>query len=91
MILKDMEGKDMNNDKYNGWTNRETWLVNLHFEPVSKSDLYWIKDTLEQQVEKINEIWCGRFFSDFIDLGKINWYELENHVEENCDDACEAE
>ena len=81
MILKDTGEKDM---------NRETWLVNLHFEPVSESDLYWIKDTLEQQIEKINEIWCGRFFTDMIDLSKINWDELENHVEENCD-ACEAE
>lgn len=28
----------MNNDTYNGWTNRETWLVNLHL--TNDQDLY---------------------------------------------------
>jgi len=69
---------------YNGWTNRETWLINLHFEPRGKADLDFIKETLEQEVEAIQEsIAYGNFFSDFINLGQINWYELEQHVEEN--------
>lgn len=73
---------------YNGWTNRETWLINLHFEPRNQGDLDFIKETLEQEVEAIQEsIVYGRFFSDFINLGNINWYELENHVQENSDDA----
>ena len=40
---------------YNGWTNRETWLINLHFEPRGKADLDFIKETLEQEVEAIQE------------------------------------
>jgi hypothetical protein len=24
----------MNQEKYNGWTNRETWLVNLHYSNI---------------------------------------------------------
>lgn len=73
---------------YNGWTNRETWLINLHFEPRNEGDLDYIKEVLEEQVEAIQEsIVYGRFFSDFINLNNINWYELKNHVQENSDDA----
>tara|TARA_R100001443_G_scaffold54172_2_gene65634 strand:+ start:3381 stop:3656 length:276 start_codon:yes stop_codon:yes gene_type:complete len=91
MILKDTGDKDMNNDKYNGWTNRETWLINLHFEPRNLSDLDFINDEIITYAKKIQELPYGMFFTDFLDLSKINWYELKNHVQENYDDACEAE
>lgn len=72
-----------NRTDYNGWTNRETWLINLHFEPKTLNELRWIKGDLEDSIYRIEHLHYGRFFSDFIDLGKINWYELEQHVEEN--------
>jgi len=71
---------------YNGWTNRETWLINLHFEPRNEGDLDWIKNELELVLERIAEkesLAYGGFFGDFINLELINWDELKNHVEEN--------
>tara|TARA_R100000951_G_scaffold116532_2_gene128843 strand:+ start:3073 stop:3309 length:237 start_codon:yes stop_codon:yes gene_type:complete len=68
---------------YNGWTNRETWLINLHYEPKDEQTLDWIKDELEIILERIGDLPYGSFFNDFIDLNKINWYELKNHVQEN--------
>jgi hypothetical protein len=68
---------------YNGWTNRETWLINLHYEPRDTQTLGWIKDELEIILERIGDLPYGSFFSDFINLELINWDELENHVQEN--------
>lgn len=64
---------------YNGWTNRETWLVNLHFDPLTREDLIWIKDLAEQEVDDIE----SAFIKDLIDLSRINWRELEEHVQED--------
>ncbi len=36
---------------YNGWTNRETWLVNLWYNPESIEDVDVIKDVLEEEIE----------------------------------------
>lgn len=60
---------------YNGWSNRETWLVNLHFELNTKEDLIMAKDAIEEWLEEIGEL--SRFMQDYIDTSKINWYELE--------------
>jgi len=38
---------------YNGWSNRETWLVNLWFEPESLEDLDMIKYSLEDDYDSI--------------------------------------
>jgi len=73
----------MRDTTYNGWTNRETWLINLHYEPKDEQTLDWIKDELEIILERIGDLPYGNFFSDFIDLNKINWYELKKHVKEN--------
>ena len=64
--------------KYNGWTNRETWLVNLWYEPNTKEDLYFAKEDIENQVEKLG----NGILQDMIDLSLINWKELENHMDE---------
>jgi len=73
----------MRDTTYNGWTNRETWLINLHFEPQDEETLDFLKDDLEHHLQHSIRLHYGNFFSDFIDLGKINWYELKNHVKEN--------
>ena len=73
-----------NRTDYNGWTNRETWLINVHFEPSSQSDLVYIKEQLEYEVEAFSQtVKFSSFFSDFIDLNRINWFELEQHIQEN--------
>ena len=61
---------------YNGWKNRETWLVNLHFEPCNKADLEYAKECLEEQEETLPP-----FFRDFVDLSLIDWEELSENLE----------
>lgn len=70
---------------YNGWTNRETWLVNIWFmdgldceEEVSAE--YLEEMVMEYVYNQVPE--CG-FVADMIDLGCINWNELaDNHNQE---------
>jgi hypothetical protein len=70
---------------YNGWTNRATWLVNVWFNPESKSDVDMARETLEEAHDN-----CPDFLRDFIDLD-INWDELRAHcVEEEEEEEEEA-
>lgn len=61
---------------YNGWKNRETWLVNLHFDPQNKGDLEEAREYLEEQEESL-----PLFFRDFVDLSLIDWDELAESLE----------
>lgn len=70
------------NDRYNGWANRETWLVNLWYNPETKSDLDWAKDDLETQLEALGNC-C---LVDMVDLGAIDWRELEESLESDEDE-----
>ena len=60
---------------YNGWTNRETWLVNLWFNPESRDDVRAAREYIE---EAYNAITPG-VMRDFCDTAAINWDELESH------------
>ena len=71
----------------NGWTNRETWLVNLWFGDNFTSDAEdgiaitadYIRETVEQYIEhKIGADWSD-FIIDMMDLGAINYAELAAH------------
>ncbi len=61
---------------YNGWKNRETWLVGLHFEPSNKADLESAREFIEEQEETLPP-----FFRDFVDLSLIDWEELAENLE----------
>lgn len=50
------------NNTYNGWTNRATWLVNVWFNPESKSDVQMARDTLEEAIGNLPD-----FLKDFVD------------------------
>lgn len=76
-------------NQYNGWTNKETWLVNLHYgdaiaEHIAESG-YQDQDDIESYVEFIaNEceaMSCmpGSLLADFISdaFSEVNWAELE--------------
>lgn len=63
--------------KYNGWTNRETWVVNIWFEPQNVEDVEYAKEFLEDAYENIPD--CLR---DMCYLDCVNWEELRAHVAE---------
>jgi hypothetical protein len=67
----------MTDTKYNGWTNRETWLINVWFDPVSPADVQMAREQLESDIDTLPE-----YLKDFINDGLINWDELEAHYEE---------
>tara|TARA_R110000822_G_scaffold123012_1_gene257327 strand:+ start:639 stop:887 length:249 start_codon:yes stop_codon:yes gene_type:complete len=75
---------------YNGWTNRETWLVGLWFNPETKSDIDYIEEILEQRFIDILHRGTGHkgnagytgFFLDMIDFNCINWDELREAQED---------
>ena len=75
---------------YNGWTNRETWLVNLWFGDhwTEEGDVQATRDYIEEMIDEQREKmpdWmvdlCGLNHLD----NEINWHELEGHL-----DACEG-
>ena len=66
----------MTNETYNGWTNRETWLVNLWFgdDWESYDDVESTREFIEEQVEEL-----PNWLQDFIYLGSVNWDELKSN------------
>tara|TARA_R100000353_G_scaffold173088_1_gene139045 strand:+ start:719 stop:937 length:219 start_codon:yes stop_codon:yes gene_type:complete len=65
---------------YNGWRNRETWLVNIWFNPVTKSDIDYIETYLEDQYYE-SEALQG-FWNDMINFNAIDWDELREAMED---------
>ena len=75
---------------YNGFTNRETWLVNvfyreqiLDYSTSIESSLEFVKEEIQNQVDKhlknstvamVQELICSKEI-----VNKINWVELEDH------------
>lgn len=66
----------MSDNIYNGWSNRETWLVNLHFEINSQSDFEYAKEQIQEWYDNLDS-----FMQDYVDLSLIDWDELESHIE----------
>ena len=66
---------------YNGWTNRETWLVNVWFNPESQSDVEMARETIEEAFDAMPD-----YMRDFCDIGSINWEELSSHFNEDEED-----
>lgn len=68
---------------YNGWTNRNTWLINLWFGEIIReeieqdatitadniADMVW--DCIQLEVEL-----CSPMLRDFFDFEGINWEEI---------------
>lgn len=63
---------------YNGWSNRETWLVNVWFNPENKADLDYARETIE---DNYNAIPNGPL-KDMIGISLINWAELGSYFDE---------
>lgn len=58
-------------DRYNGWRNRETWLINLWFGD-DNPEVENIKEMFEEEYKKLPD-----FIKDFIYISSIDWEELE--------------
>ena len=65
-------------EKYNGWTNRATWLVNVWGNPESRDDLDMLKVDLEEQYDALP----NGIIKDMLDLDEINWEELAEAFDE---------
>ena len=63
---------------YNGWSNRETWLVNVWFNPESREDVEAAREYLENQYLAMED----GALKDMVNLGAVDWDELESHFEE---------
>ena len=69
---------------YNGWTNRETWVINLwlgdYFQDVAEEGQQLMADYIEETVwDMLEEANVPDMFKDMIDLNAVNWRELEQH------------
>ena len=56
---------------YNGWRNRETWLVNLWYGDVG-IDIDQVREILEEMVENLG----NGILQDMLDLDCIDWDDL---------------
>jgi len=71
---------------YNGWTNRETWIINLYlgdyFQDVANDGQHLMADYIEETVwDMLDDADIPAMFKDMIDLGAVNWQELaDNYV-----------
>ena len=68
---------------YNGWTNRNTWLINLWFGDIIRDaleeDCCESAENLQAFIEfEINTdvMDCSLMIRDFLDFDGINWEEL---------------
>ena len=77
----------MKNTEYNGWTNRSTWLVNLHFEFNSIDELEGIKEHIKESFYEFDTLMIDQgnlFVQDFVespDFHLINWDELADSID----------
>ena len=85
----------MSNNTYNGWTNKETWLVNIWYgddlpeyfaededrEDVTGDELEEHVRFIAEECEALSQLPAG-LLSDFINTcwGEVNWEELAESV-----------
>ncbi len=62
---------------YNGWRNRETWLVNLWYGDACIG-IDYARETLEEMVENLG----NGILQDMLDLDCIDWDELRESWED---------
>ena len=76
----------MNNTTYNGWRNRETWLVNIWFldgvtEPMTADSIQSIvEEALDETLTSTGAM--KGFITDMMDVDCIDWEALAAHTQE---------
>ena len=78
----------MTNNTYNGWKNRETWLVNVWYGDnwTCREDVDLTQYLLE---EMVGDLGYG-ILQDMIDLDCIDWESLRDHATAEDDEDYEA-
>jgi hypothetical protein len=79
----------MNNETYNGWTNYETWKVNLEiFDGVTAKDLWgmeckpeWLEDYVREIINEEAEGFALSCANS--SLSAVNWHEIAEHLNED--------
>ena len=73
-------------DKYNGWTNKETWLVSLWYMDEIRTYRPSNADQIEEYIEDmiISDRHHNGLSLDFLRmcLADTNWREIYEHIEE---------
>jgi uncharacterized protein CbrC (UPF0167 family) len=83
-------------DTYNGWTNKETWLVNIWYLDAMQyafSEGPVSVEALEETVKDYANLDAGYDFHDWLPAGllsdfintywaEVNWHELADHLNE---------
>jgi len=64
--------------QYNGWTNKETWLVNIWFNPMTREDVDVIENDLFSMINKAAP--RAGILNDFLNMcqDEVNWAELKD-------------
>lgn len=75
----------MSDNRYNGWRNRETWLVNVWYNPETKSDIDWIEEELNRQYDEMPD----GALKDMLDVNCIDWDELRDSLEDDSEEETE--
>lgn len=73
-VVTNKKGVDMN-----GWSNRETWAINLHFNPDQPSDVDMVREFVEEELDKLPG-WLRDLVSE-----DINWDEIKEACGDNDD------
>lgn len=83
----------MTNNTYNGWTNWDTWSVNLHFgdywgadtglrdEPISAEEMQSNVEAFVDEALAAMPEGQRLFIGDWMNLSAVNWNELAAHYE----------
>jgi hypothetical protein len=76
---------------YNGWTNKETWLVNLWLGDMLQADLEYgqeidasyVETLVDEMASDALEDGANGFITDLLNcaIGEINYHEIASHYE----------
>ena len=73
---------------YNGWANKETWLVNLwlgdYFDSMKEDGVEITADLIEETIDELMTPELEGFQLDMWNcaIGSVDYYELAKHYEE---------
>ena len=78
----------MDTQKYNGWTNYETWNVSLWIGNILCYFASWIQEYVECYLEEVVDT-DNIFVSDMIEstINDVDWHDIADHYVDDILDA----